>query len=451
MPRWKVDPSRVEVLKERTISNGPVIYWMSRDQRAEDNWALIYAQEMALDRDVPLAVIFSLSPDFLGATLRQYSFMLKGLEETAGSLEDKDIPFVMLPGEPAKEVPKFASKHKVSSIVTDFDPLRIKHAWKTGIMKGIRSSLIEVDAHNIVPCRKVSDKQEWGAYTLRPKINRLLDVYLKKTPPLQTHRKKWKTKTPPFSYADLLKRLEVDRSVHGSDLFAPGTAAGSKALRSFLGRLDSYNGTRNDPNESGQSGLSPYLHFGQISAQRVAVDVMSSAADDDSKASFLEELIIRRELADNFCLHNRLYDSVKCFPSWSDKTLREHLRDRREYLYSVKQLEFSRTHDPLWNAAQAEMVKTGKMHGYLRMYWAKKILEWSRSPKEAMRRAIYLNDRYELDGRDPNGYAGIAWSIGGVHDRAWGTRKIFGMVRYMSLSGCEKKFDVGKYIKTWGY
>ena len=206
---------------------------------------------------------------------------------------------------------------------------------------------------------------------------------------------------------------------------------------------------RNDPTREGQSDLSPYLHFGQIAAQRVALEVEGAPAGTKAKEAFLEELIVRRELSDNFCYYHPQYDSVACFPQWARKTLDEHHDDPREYLYTPAQFEQAQTHDDLWNAAQREMVQTGKMHGYLRMYWAKKILEWTSSPEEALKIAIYLNDRYELDGRDPNGYTGIAWSLGGVHDRAWAERKVFGKIRYMSYKGCKAKFDVAAYFKNF--
>ncbi len=194
--------------------------------------------------------------------------------------------------------------------------------------------------------------------------------------------------------------------------------------------------------------MSPYLHFGQIAAQRVALEVMKADAPQIEKDALLEELIVRKELSDNFCYYNKNYDSVEGFPAWSRKTLDEHRGDKREYLYSLKDFESGNTHDELWNASQIQMVNSGKMHGYMRMYWAKKILEWSESPESAMKTAIYLNDRYELDGRDPNGYAGIAWSIGGVHDRAWGARPVFGKVRFMSYNGCKSKFDIKKFIES---
>jgi deoxyribodipyrimidine photo-lyase len=219
-------------------------------------------------------------------------------------------------------------------------------------------------------------------------------------------------------------------------------------MRGFIReRLAAYAGASRDPARNGLSNLSPYLHFGQISAQRVAMEVKASAAPPAAKDAFLEELMVRRELADNFCLYNPRYDSTEGFPAWAARTLFDHAQDKRPYLYSRERLEGADTHDDLWNAAQMEMVMTGKMHSYMRMYWAKKILEWTESPQEALHTVIELNDRYELDGRDPSGYAGAAWSIGGTHDRAWGTRPVFGMIRYMTYNGCRSKFDVPAYIQ----
>ena len=215
----------------------------------------------------------------------------------------------------------------------------------------------------------------------------------------------------------------------------------------FFSRLSLYDSERNNPVIEAQSGLSPWLHFGQISAQRVAFETLRNEADTSLSASFLEELIVRRELADNFCLYRPNYDSVDVFPTWAQASLRDHLADPRPYNYSIETLEKAQTHDPLWNAAQMEMVITGKMHGWMRMYWGKKILEWSPNPEEAMQKAIFLNDRYSLDGRDPNGYAGIAWCIGGVHDRAWPSRPIFGKIRYMNAAGAQRKFDTQGYIR----
>jgi deoxyribodipyrimidine photo-lyase len=252
------------------------------------------------------------------------------------------------------------------------------------------------------------------------------------------------------NWKKVIDGLTVDRSVLEVDGILPGEQEARKTLRRFIAqRLASYDEGRNDPNLDAQSDLSPYLHFGQIAPQRVALEVKAVAKPRASVAAFLEELIVRRELSDNFCFYNERYDQFEGFPAWAQRTLNEHREDRREYLYTLEQFEKGETHDPLWNAAQRQMVKTGKMHGYLRMYWAKKILEWTPSPDEALAIGIHLNDRYELDGRDPNGYTGVAWSVGGVHDRAWGERPVFGKIRFMSYDGCRRKFDVDAYVARW--
>jgi deoxyribodipyrimidine photo-lyase len=442
-----VNPKRIRTLKGCPETDGPVLYWMSRDQRADDNWAVLHAQNLAIARKVPLAVVFCLVPDFLGAALRQYDFMIRGLSETSEHLIQKSIPIFLRIGDPSIEILRIVHKIKAGSLVTDFDPLRVKQHWKNAVSDRIKIPFIEVDAHNIVPCWIASPKQEWGAYTIRPKIRRLLSEFMEPYPKLARHPFPLSGGMKSIDWDESAAKLRPDKSVPPVRSIDSGPAAAKRKLRQFIkSGLAGYDTRRNDPTLEGQSGLSPYLHFGQLSPQRVALDVLGSVVDPVEKEILLEELIIRRELADNFCFYNPDYDSTRSFPAWARTSLDAHRDDLREYLYTTQQFETGQTHDPLWNAAQMEMVKTGKMHGYMRMYWAKKILEWSESPERAMEVAIRLNDRYELDGRDPNGYAGIDWSIGGVHDRAWGERQVFGKVRYMSYAGCKSKFDVEGYI-----
>ncbi len=444
-----MNPKRVRTLKAGNLQKGPVVYWMSRDQRTRDNWALLFSQELSQREKVPLAVVFCLAPQFLGATFRQYAFMLRGLAEVEQNLREHNIPFHLLVGAPEVELPKFFRQSGAGCLVTDFDPLRLKRQWKEAVAKRLDIPFFEVDAHNIVPCWVASSKQEYGAYTLRPKIWRALPEFLDEFPPLQKQELLW-GEPAPTDWQGILAGLSVDRSVPEVSGFKSGERAAWAVLKDFLdNKLSDYADGRNDPTREGQSNLSPYLHFGQIAAQRVALDVEVAPAGQKAKEAFLEELIVRRELADNFCYYNPHYDAFAGFPFWAQKTLNEHRDDPREYLYTLAQFDHAHTHDNLWNAAQREMVQTGKMHGYLRMYWAKKILEWTPSPEKALEVAIYLNDRYELDGRDPNGYTGIAWSLGGVHDRAWGERKVFGKIRYMSYNGCKSKFDVAAYIKKY--
>jgi len=438
---------RIRILKDGERKKGPVIYWMSRDQRAHDNWALLYAQEMALQSKASLGVVFSLVPEFLGANIRQYGFMLNGLQETEQSLKEKQIPFFLFKGFPDKTLPEFMHQHGISSLVTDFDPLRIKKEWKKKITHQIDIPFFEVDAHNVIPCWHASPKQEFAAYTFRPKVKRILDEFLEPFPPLKKHPIPWKAEHAQTDWEGAYKSLKANREVEEIEWLKPGEKEAKRILKNFIKHeLSDYDHGRNDPNRDAQSNLSPYLHFGEISAQRVALEVLKDGAQGQNRDAFLEELIVRRELADNYCHYNPDYDNFYGFPDWAKKSLQEHRKDKREYVYTYKQFDEGKTHDALWNAAQKQMVKTGKMHGYMRMYWAKKILEWTENPERAQKIAIDLNDKYELDGRDPNGYAGIAWSIGGVHDRAWFNRPIFGKIRFMSAKGALSKFDVNAYI-----
>lgn len=442
-----INPKRINILSDFPKRSGPVVYWMQRDQRAHDNWALLYSQQIALEKDVPLIVIFNLVPSFLGATIRHYGFMLRGLREVQNELERHNIKFVLLTGDPEETIPNFIKDVDASLLVSDFNPLKIVRKWKKHVAQNINIPFHQVDAHNIVPCLSASDKLEFAAYTIRPKIHKLLPEFLDEFPPLKVMKNNVSS-SDKIDWNETINSLKVDGNVPEINWLLPGENAALQMLDNFIEeKLTDYSNRRNDPNAEGTSNLSPYLHFGQISAQRVALEIYKRTEFLQPQKEFLEELIVRRELSDNFCYYNTKYDSFDGFHDWAKQTLNTHRKDKREFIYSLKKFENADTHDELWNAAQTEMVNKGKMHGYLRMYWAKKILEWSRSPEDALKTAIYLNDKYSLDGRDPNGYTGIAWSIGGVHDRAWNERKVFGKIRYMNYAGCKRKFDVLSYIQ----
>ncbi|MGQ9602653.1 MAG: deoxyribodipyrimidine photo-lyase [bacterium] len=446
-PPKEVDRLRIRTLKDAEIKDGPIAYWMSRDQRVDDNWALLYAQEVALKLKRPLYVLFCLVPDFLQATIRQYAFMLKGLQEVEGRLTHFNIDFFILPGNPQKQIPHFIKKEKIALLVTDFDPLKIKINWKNGVTSRVNIPVCEVDAHNIVPCWIASNKEEIAAYSIRQKILKLLPRFLTEFPKVKPHPFGSSVPKRRIDYNHLFKTLKVDSSVPEVNWLKPAETGAKAMLRGFVkGKLQRYHVDRNDPSLDSVSNLSPYLHFGNISAQRVAIEAIRLPAPEESKSSFLEELIIRRELSDNFCFYNKNYDSIDAARTWARETLENHRKDKRPYVYDLEDLEEAKTHDDSWNAAQLELLIKGKMHPYMRMYWAKKILEWTESPEKALEIAIYLNDKYELDGRDPNGYTGIAWSILGIHDRPFMERPIFGQIRYMSYSGLSKKFDIRGYI-----
>jgi deoxyribodipyrimidine photo-lyase len=445
-----VKKERITILKNTGSNDGPVIYWMSRDQRKDDNWAMVFSQDLAMSLNQPLAVVFCLSGNFPGANLRHYDFMIKGLREVFSDLRKKNIPLYLLKGNPPETLDSFIKQFNIRHVVTDFDPLQVKQQWKKILVENTQVNLYEADSHNIVPCVAVSQKTEFGAYTIRPKIKKLLYSFLDEFPSIQTQKKLGSFEIREPDWKSAMNFLLPDNSVQPVNWLKPGSSAARVALNTFLNtKLNSYHEMRNDPNEDGCSNLSPYLHFGQISAQRIALEIIKKFPGNPNTESFLEELIIRRELSDNYCYYNPEYDSFNGFPDWARKTLDDHRVDEREYLYEPEIFDRAETHDRLWNAAQMEMVKSGKMHGYMRMYWAKKILEWSASPEEALKIAILLNDQYQLDGRDPNGYTGCAWSIGGVHDRAWSERPVFGKIRYMNYNGCKRKFDVEKYIQKW--
>ena len=446
-----IHPSRIYSLNHERSIDGPVVYWMSRDQRVHHNWALLFAEYLSNESSQPLIVIFNLVPSYPAATLRHYDFMLKNLMQVEKKLEILNIPFFVLTGNPELEVPRFLANCKSGAVVSDFSPLKISRTWKKKVLENISLPFYEVDTHNIVPCREASNKLEFSARTIRPKINSELDTFLTNFPEMKRQAMEKKTDAPPVNWNMLYKTLRVTTGVEPVLWIEPGEEAALKTLREFIDkRLNSYAEQRNDPNAHAVSNLSPYLHFGQISAQHVALEVQKSSARQACKDTFLEELIIRRELADNYCFYNKHYNSLSGIHPWAKETLDRHRTDKRNYLYAADDLEKASTHDLLWNTAQTELRKTGKMHGYLRMYWAKKILEWTPSPETAFDIAIHLNDKYSLDGRDPNGYTGVAWSIGGVHDRPWFERPIFGKIRYMNYNGCVRKFNVNKYIKSQG-
>jgi deoxyribodipyrimidine photo-lyase len=443
----RTNPQRIKELKQGPDSRGPVVYWMSRDQRIDDNWALIHAQDLAVEGSLPLRVVFCVVNGFLEAGPRQYDFMLRGLEKCRILARSRNIPLDLIQGDPEEHMPVYLKEINASCLVMDFDPLKIKKKWRTAVLERINISACMVDAHNIIPCWITSEKQEYAARTIRPKIHRKLDEFLEPFPVLQDQSHVQAQK--PFSPGKKLEDMSLNSGPSRVEWIAPGPDEALETLDSFISeRLPVYDQYRNDPNKKALSNLSPYLHFGQICSQTIALKLKKQQdASQDARDSFLEELIVRKELSDNFCYYNNNYDNFEGLSDWGKKTLLKHLGDQRSYLYSLEEFERARTHDPLWNAAQMEMVATGKMHGYMRMYWAKKILEWTKDPCQAIEWATYLNDRYELDGRDPNGYTGILWSMGGLHDRPWKEREVFGTIRYMSYNGCKRKFDVDQYIQ----
>ncbi|MGB7950618.1 MAG: deoxyribodipyrimidine photo-lyase [Candidatus Binatia bacterium] len=427
-----------------------VVYWMRRSQRATDNPALNVAIQAGNLLKKPVVVFFGLTPNAHHANLRHYTFLLQGLKDIAEGLQKKNVGFT-LSNQPGYDILNFCSEVRPCLLVGDENPLHGPKRAQAKVLTNLKAPFWTVDSDVVVPSRLLG-KEHYAARTIRPKIRMLLPKFLRPIPN-PAAKVVWQNplekKSISLDYScSLLEHLPIDRSVEPVAAFLGGSGEARRRLKNFLkSRLTGYATNRNKPDLTGTSQLSPYLHFGHIAPHTIALAVQATKAPREDQAAFLGELIVRRELAVNFVRYNPRYERAESCEAWADVTLRKHTGDRRRFLYTQKQLQNAETHDPLWNTAQKQMVLTGWMHGYLRMYWAKKILEWSPSPAVAYDIAVRLNDRYELDGRDPNGYAGIAWAIVGKHDRAWGPeRPIYGKVRYMSLESTSRKFNSRAYI-----
>jgi deoxyribodipyrimidine photo-lyase len=445
-----IQNTRIKHLNDREILQGRyVLYWMQQSQRAEMNHALEYAVQEANRLKQGVVVAFGLTDEYPEANLRHYAFMLEGLRETDQALRKRKIRLVVRRGSPADVALELG--REASLLVCDCGYLRHQRQWRQAVARGAACRVVQVESDLIVPVETASNKAEIGARTLRPKIHRWLPDYLKPLPPIAVETPAGEFRLGGISFdnpADLLQTLRIDRSVHPvSDRFRGGTSEARRRFAEFLkNRLARYEQNHNQPQTDDISCMSPYLHFGQISPLYLALEVTRASASQAPRDAFLEEMIVRRELACNFTYFTADYDSYACLPGWAKQSLADHCRDRREHRYSAARLEHAETHDPYWNAAMREMVCTGFMHNYMRMYWGKKILEWSRTPEEGFATTLALNNKYFLDGRDPNSYAGVAW-VYGVHDRAWPQRAIYGKVRSMMASGLERKCDIRAYVR----
>ena len=442
-----IHEARIHRLNDGSVVKGRfVLYWMQSSCRVECNHALEYAIRTANDLRRPVVACFGLTANFPEANARHYAFLLEGLRDVSRGLERRGIPLVVRRGAPDAVAAELS--REACLVVTDRGYLRIQREWRARAAQAISCALIQVESDVVVPVEAASFKEEYAAATLRPKLRKLLREFavpLRKTtlrsdPPARTP-----ATLPLEDIPSVLGDLGVDDTVPPVAGIAGGPTAATVRLEEFIERgLRPYHDQRSDPGLDGQSGLSPYLHFGHISPLQIVLAVKRRRGK--GVAAFLEELVVRRELSMNFTHFNPRYDQFACLPRWCRATLLGHERDARPYRYSSEQLETARTHDPCWNAAQMEMVATGRMHGYMRMYWGKKILEWTERPQEAFRIALHLNNKYQLDGRDPNGFAGVAWCFG-KHDRPWTERPVFGMVRYMNANGLKRKFDMDAYVR----
>jgi deoxyribodipyrimidine photo-lyase len=430
-----------------------VVYWMQRAQRGVDNHAVDVAVEVANALELPLLVYFAAISNFPHANLRHYAFLNQGLADIEEDLAERNIAFVMRRA-PDESHERLLAEVDAAMLIGDENPISEPERWRKELAARIAIPFWTVDADVVVP-QKLIERAQYGAYTIRPRLYRLLPEFLE---PYANRKAQHAWERPKGFHADSVREditrgwKTLDRSVEPVEAWKGGTHAGLARLKLFTTTmLRDYDERRNRPELDGSSAMSPYLHFGHVGPLTIALAVEKAVKADPALAaardSYFNELIVWRELAVNFVRFTPKYDSWECAEAWAKKTIAEHARDEREQLYTLAELENAETHDELWNAAQIQMLRFGWMHNVLRMYWAKKILEWTPDAKTAVQWSVYLNDKYFLDGRDPNGYAGIAWAIVGKFDRAWGERPVFGKIRYMSGASTGRKFDSKRYIR----
>ncbi|WP_149495078.1 deoxyribodipyrimidine photo-lyase [Roseiconus lacunae] len=445
-----IDERRIKVLNDRSPddTNAYVLYWMQHSQRAERNEALEFAIGRANEHGAPLCVGFGLTEDYPEGSLRHFQFMLEGLAETAEAIQRRNACFVLRLGSPDQVAIDLAKE--AIEVVTDRGYLRHHRQWRESVAKEIAVRLTQVECDLIVPVETASTKREYAARTIRSKIEELSDEFLHqlRTTPVDRECQCGPHGESLDDIDRLLKQMKIDRSVDSLDWIVGGTSAARKRLKHFIeDRLTGYERERSDPLAAHVSTLSPYLHFGMISPVDVAIAVRDARQRRTSDIdSYLEELIVRRELAHNFTHYARAdYDQFSCLPDWAIETLQDHRDDERPTIYTADELEHSQTDDEIWNAAMTEVREHGYLHNQLRMYWGKRFLEWTNTPEYAYRTLLSLNNKYFLDGRDANSFANVGW-VFGLHDRAFGERPIFGKVRYLSKDGIEKKFDSEAYV-----
>lgn len=441
------DSLRIKIINDKKFNNKGkyILYWMQASQRTEWNMALDYAKDKSSETGKPLVVLLVVSDNFMNANQRHYAFMFDGIINLIKKFNELNIKFILaysddIPGEVLKV------SQNACMLVGDIGYLKIQRDMRNKIKEKIKCNYVTVEDNVLFPVEYISDKEEYSARTLRIKINKNREFFN-----INYVEHNYKNKKADFDYKNdfssrpekLFEILKVNRDVGISKYYKGGEENAEKTLKKFLNeKIKKYDEMRNFPEYNYQSDLSPYIHFGNISVLKTVKEVLKY----DGNEAFTEEFIVRRELAVNFIYYNKNYDNFNGLNEWAKKTLKDHQNDKREYIYTADELENYNTHDEYWNSAQKEMCISGKMHGYMRMYWGKKIIEWTESPEEAWNILVYLNDKYSIDGRDPNGYTGIAWCFG-KHDRAWKERNIFGKIRYMNSMGLERKYNMKEYIK----
>ena len=395
-----VNPARIFDLNNKPIQKGAIVYLCEREIRAKDNFALQFGLQKSKELNLPLKIIH---PKIHYEHLPKQKFIDRQIVQAQQSFAKLNLDFEVIDEAP----PEAIKTINPALLIIDFNPI-----LKRDYLKNINCKIYEIDGHNIIPARYVSDKQEYSAATFRPKIYHNIYPFL------------------------------TEFSTFGTEKIEANFV-----LEDFIkNKLDHYAEFKNHPSKNILSGLSKYLNLGFISSQKIVLEVLKPGTSIENKEAFLEELVVRKELSDNFCLYNKQFKTLNGIPSWAKNSLEYHRADFRPYIYTLEELESAKTHDKLWNATQNQLKREEIIHGYLRMYWAKKILEWTVSADDALKIAIYLNDRYAYDAPSANGYVGILWAIGGLHDRAFADYPVTGKIRRMTYESMKKKYDLSEYM-----
>jgi deoxyribodipyrimidine photo-lyase len=456
--RQLMNKERLLKIKEgkKDTSKAYVIYWMQQSQRVHYNHALDHAIRMANHFDLPLVCFFGLDDTYPEANERSYTFMLEGLKEVSELLKKLGIHFVLKFGKPNEAIIPFLKE--AQGLVMDRGYLRHQRVWRKEVYQKVKDNeslfIDMIDTDLIVPVHVSSDKAEYGAYTIRPKIKKRYEAFrdFSKLSVLKhKHILDLKSDDDLDDVYELVNKMKIDHQVKKSSYYHGGYKEASRRFSAFILEKSDLYPESSDPSLDATSHMSMYLHFGQISSlellERLYLALEQGQIKGESFDQYIEQLLIRRELAFNYVFYQEGYDQFDSMTeNWAYQTMEAHENDKKAYVYDIDDYESFKTHDPYFNAAMKEMVITGYMHNYMRMYWAKKIIEWSPSFNKAYENILYLNNRYFIDGRDPNSYTGVAWCFG-KHDRAWTEREIFGKLRYMNDKGLERKFDIEKYVE----
>ncbi|MFA6200481.1 MAG: deoxyribodipyrimidine photo-lyase [Bacteroidales bacterium] len=440
---------RINYINDKPINKEGsfVLYKMQASVRINHNLALEAAICKANELDLPLKIIFRIDTSFPEANYRHFVFMIQGIKDIQDKLINLGASFEIITNKEDNLFLNFINN--AASIIMDKNYLRIQKEWKNWIEENANCEIIEIEDNIIVPVSSTSYKAEWAARTIRPKIMSKIDYFTDDSISLTALKHKAQVNIEQINRNNkilkhTLKKLKENNYLSEVE-FKGGETYAKNILKEFIdSKLTNYDINHNDPSLKGSSLLSPYIHFGQISP----ITIVQELKHNPKAEKFIEQLVVRRELAINYTYFTPDYDKYSSIPLWAKNTLEKHKNDNRSILYNLEKLEQASTLDKSWNASMIEMVETGYMENTMRMYWGKKIIEWSPTPEEAYSRMVYLNNKYFLDGRDPNSYAGIGWCFG-LHDRPWKERSIFGMVRYMNEAGLQRKYKIEDYISKY--